>query len=386
MTPPLYYSAVLIGRFQPFHLGHEKLLKRALECAHYCIIVLGSSFQARTPKNPFTWQERADMIARTLPQADQARLVFLPMRDYYNLAKWVAAVQNGVHHIIANQLPHHPVAVPPHETQIPGIVNSFAHSKKIALIGHLKDTSSFYLTHFSNWEIVSFERLSPVDATPLRQLLLDCANPNRLKKALAAIEPQVAPSTLEFLRNWSALPCYQELVYEWKMLSAARQAWAHAPYPPVFVTVDAVVHCAGHVLLIKRGQAPGKGLFAMPCGFIEQHETLLEAALRELFEETQIALTTTLLQAALQAVTVFDHPDRSLRGRTITHAHYFDLDRTELAATPAHFPLVQAGDDACGVSWVAVANLAALEACFLDDHFQILDHFLKFVPLNEGAV
>lgn len=52
--------AVLIGRFQPFHRGHVVLLQRALVSAPTVVLVLGSSFQARNAKNPFTWEERAD--------------------------------------------------------------------------------------------------------------------------------------------------------------------------------------------------------------------------------------------------------------------------------------------------------------------------------------
>src|SRR6185312_17484078 len=45
--------AVLIGRFQPFHNGHAILLRRALETAPKVVVVLGSSFHARSSKNPF---------------------------------------------------------------------------------------------------------------------------------------------------------------------------------------------------------------------------------------------------------------------------------------------------------------------------------------------
>jgi len=46
--------AVLIGRFQPFHNGHATLLQLALETAEEVVVILGSSFHARSTKNPFT--------------------------------------------------------------------------------------------------------------------------------------------------------------------------------------------------------------------------------------------------------------------------------------------------------------------------------------------
>jgi bifunctional NMN adenylyltransferase/nudix hydrolase len=115
---------------------------------------------------------------------------------------------------------------------------------------------------------------------------------------------------------------YEALRAEWRALRQQREAWAVAPYPPVFVTVDAVVRCAGQVLLIRRDRHPGAGLLALPGGFLEQQDTLLESALREVQEETRLALPAADWRAALQGVAVFDAPGRSQRGRTITHAHF----------------------------------------------------------------
>jgi len=68
-------------------------------------------------------------------------------------------------------------------------------------------------------------------------------------------------------------------------------------------------------------------------------------------------------------VAVFDHPDRSQRGRTITHAHCFDLGDRDL-------PEVAGADDALTAEWIPVSELTALEDRFHDDHFHMLDHFL----------
>ena len=94
-----------------------------------------------------------------------------------------------------------------------------------------------------------------------------------------------------------------------------------------------------------------------------------QSALRELQEETHLTLLDDTMRHALKEVAVFDHPDRSQRGRTITHAHYFDLGEREL-------PEVKAGDDAAQAKWVPIADLAAMEDRFMDDHFHMLDHFL----------
>ncbi len=89
-------TAIYIGRFEPVHNGHMALLQRALDSAQQVIVVVGSAWQARSPKNPFTWPEREAMLRNALPEADRSRVLVLPMRDYYNEAVWVQAVRQGV--------------------------------------------------------------------------------------------------------------------------------------------------------------------------------------------------------------------------------------------------------------------------------------------------
>lgn len=54
-----------------------------------------------------------------------------------------------------------------------------------------------------------------------------------------------------------------------------------------FVTVDSIVLKSGHVLLVRRKSAPGKNLFAFPGGYLQQNESLVDCAIRELREETE---------------------------------------------------------------------------------------------------
>lgn len=350
------HLAVLIGRFQPFHRAHLALLEQALALAPRVVVVIGSAFQARTPRNPFTWTERAEMIRQALPEAQRGRVEFLPMRDYYDEARWLAAVRESVEA----------------QTTTP------AERASIALVGHVKDATSGYLRGFPGWTLVPAARRAGHDGTALRAAYFGAAEADSRAErdaALAALTDLVPPATLAFLRAWSALPFYAELAEEWRMLRDYRAAWAQAPYEPVFVTVDTVVRCAGKVLLIRRAKAPGRGLLAVPGGFIEPRETAYQSALRELAEETHLSLLPETMQDSLRGSAVFDHPDRSQRGRTITHAFYFDLGEREL-------PELRADDDAAGADWVAIGELAGLEDRFLDDHFHMLDHFLG---LTAGA-
>ena len=51
----MHDTALLIGRFEPVHSGHLALLQEALRQAPQVIVVVGSAWQPRSPKNPFTW-------------------------------------------------------------------------------------------------------------------------------------------------------------------------------------------------------------------------------------------------------------------------------------------------------------------------------------------
>ena len=84
------------------------------------------------------------------------------------------------------------------------------------------------------------------------------------------------------------------------------------------------------VLLVRRSNHPSIGFWALPGGFVEPRDTLWQSCLRELVEETHCHLPEATMRAALQSVAVFDHPDRSQRGRTITHAHYFEIGRAHV--------------------------------------------------------
>ena len=340
-TAPSADVAVLIGRFQPFHNGHASLLKAALDAAPCVIVVLGSSFHARNSKNPFTWQERAAMIASSLSEEDRRRVSYIAVRDYYEDTRWANAVRTRV------------------EKAAEG-------AQRIALIGYFKDASSDYLNHFSQWQLIAADHVPEIDATAVRRILFEAEN---IDISLGVIAEIVPDTIRQYLKAWHVLPHYALLAAEHRKIAADKAAWRIAPYPPVFCTVDAVVRAAGQVLLIKRGDFPGKGLWALPGGFLDQRERLLQGAIRELYEETRLAMLASTLRDALAGVAVFDHPDRSQRGRTITHAHFFDLNLE-------HLPEVEGSDDAAHASWVPVDALPSMEDMFFDDHFHILDHFL----------
>ena len=182
------------------------------------------------------------------------------------------------------------------------------------------------------------------------------------------VEAAVPASVFEAMQAFRASPDYDRLSEEARYIAKYRADWIDAPWPPTFITVDTFITCADHLLLIKRGGLPGKGLWALPGGFVEQKEWVKDAALRELREETGLVLTDDEIKACLKAQAVFDDPYRSARGRTVTHGFHFDL-----SGQP---PNVEGADDAQDARWWPLVELSALHGQYLEDHGQIIEYFL----------
>ncbi|MFA5303230.1 MAG: adenylyltransferase/cytidyltransferase family protein [Candidatus Nanoarchaeia archaeon] len=77
-------TALVIGRFQPFHKGHEFLIKEALKENESIIIAVGSSQESRTKKNPFNYKERKKLIQSCFKDAK-----IIPVPDYESDDDWV---------------------------------------------------------------------------------------------------------------------------------------------------------------------------------------------------------------------------------------------------------------------------------------------------------
>jgi bifunctional NMN adenylyltransferase/nudix hydrolase len=349
-----YDIAVVIGRFEPYHVGHQILVNKALMIAERVLILIGSSYSPRTIKNPFTFEERAIMIANSLTSeqigtGEQPNLFTAPLVDnLYSDDDWMNSVQNH----ITNYL-------------MPGTSWEETPTKKrVAIVGNKKDESSYYLDLFPQYEYVAVDEVKlGFDATSIREVLFE-------KPGLIDLLKSLVPTyTFEFLKSFMKTAEYHRLQREYFMVKKYKEAWKAAPYAPTFVTVDAVVKKAGHILLVKRKAAPGQGLWALPGGFVEPNERLKDAAFRELMEETNIDLPPGLLRGSMGEGIVFDHPGRSLRGRTFTHAFLFDLDKAD---SKKDLPKVKAGDDAAETEWFTYTEILAMPEKIYEDHLSII--------------
>jgi bifunctional NMN adenylyltransferase/nudix hydrolase len=333
-----YHTLVLIGRFQPFHSAHLEIVKRATALCEQLVIITGSAAQPRTYKNPFTSAERAGMI-KDATRGLSIQIYVEPNFDtIYNDQAWAVRIQ--------------------------GIVAKYAvPGTRTGIIGHKKDDSSFYLDMFPQWGYENVELIEFLSAVDIRDLYFK----NSVNyKFIKGVLPE---TTYDFLLDFAHTDEYRQIIREREFIAEHNKQYAGLRYPPIFSTADAVVICSGHVLMIKRRAEPGKGLWALPGGYVNAatDKSVEDAAIRELREETQIKVPAPVLRGSIVRSRVFDAIDRSPRGRIITHAFHIQLPDGEL-------PKVKGSDDAEKARWVPIAEVRS-EECF-EDHYEIISHFV----------
>lgn len=346
---------VFIGRFQPFHLGHLAVIETGLQEAEQLIVLVGSAHQPRSTRNPWSVEEREQMIRGSLSPAENQRLHIAPLMDIaYNDEAWVRNVQSTVNGLVTAHY-------------------RMTHKKpRVGLIGHSKDHSSYYLNLFPQWGATEVANFGGLSATPIREAIFG-VNAQTRRGGLAYINSEEAATTLPegvraSLSRFCGSDVYSDLKDEHEFVAAYRQTWNAAPYPPTFVTVDAVVVQSGHVLLVERRARPGKGLFALPGGFVNQGEKLVDACVRELREETRLKVPVPVLKGSTKTQRVYDDPHRSARGRTITHAFYIELEPS------SELPKVKGGDDARTAFWLPLSELDPVK--MFEDHYFIIQDLL----------
>lgn len=135
-------------------------------------------------------------------------------------------------------------------------------------------------------------------------------------------------------------------------------------YPRPALTADVVVvryNSVPHVLLVRRGEEPFAGRWALPGGFVGEGEPPQQAALRELAEETGL-----IVEVPTSVVGVYGDPGRDPRGWVVTVAYLVRLDTS---------PRLAAGDDAAEVRWFLSTELPTLAF----DHDRIVADALECV-------
>lgn len=371
---PTIGLGAMIGRFQFFHDGHlDAIIQGARKCQNIALLI-GSSFQPRTYFNPFSFEEREEIILNSLPEDLRGRVRCYPLEDAtYNNNAWILNVQDQVEE--ARQ-----------DFGLPENV-------RIGLVGHKKDGTSYYLNMFPQWEEVAVTNTTGLSATPLRETFFLTQEPlplvmpqfaldwlTRFEEANKAVYERIRAEYV-FVANYK--DNYAAIDTSLVPASWLRHAWvqrligwlrAKPKYPPIFQTVDACVVQSGHVLLVQRKEMPGQGLWALPGGFLQADERIEDGVYRELREETKIEVPEGILRGRTEEIRYFDNIHRSARGRTITHCALINL-QTPVAkrGERVKLPRVKGSDDAKRAKWFPLKGPGSIHPEWMfEDHYSII--------------
>ncbi|PYE53416.1 adenylyltransferase/cytidyltransferase family protein [Deinococcus yavapaiensis] len=308
-----FSHGVFVGRFQPPHTTHLAVMLEALARVDVLVIVLGSTRSARTPKNPFTDEERREMIAVALDYAGvpRERFVFGGVRDLYDMRLWARAVREEV-------------------------ARRALGATRVALIGHEKDASSTYLREFPDWPYLPTRVKSDLSATRVRRALFDLD--------FGTIERLVPPPVATFLKVFSEQSAFAELRDDDAFVRRWHAAFVNAPVPPTFLSVHALVRRGDRVWLKRRDERPNSGLWTLPGGRLFERLGAEASLRRYLNVDVDVSLCR-----------IFDHPDRSLLGREVMLAYEVDAEPTN------------------GGEWWNLSDALAAPESFYADHHRALE-------------
>lgn len=354
-----YDVVVYRGRFQGFHNAHLRTILMALEQAEKVIVVIGSANEPRTYyRNPFFENEREEMIRGALEDHFRHEDVsFVTVEDDPSDQQWANTVFASVRREVGRLFED-----TSKETRIV--------SYKVAQIGFKKDENCVRdVNLFPEWEYVDTPQFEPLDATQVRDILFS-------KRPLGFLRGVCPDSVIEYMKEFRYKDDFINMMDEKNFVANYRRKFDGLEYAPTFVTGDNVAFQDDTVLLVKRLDHPGKGLWALPAGFfnaagraassgkwVPADKNVFECAVRELFEETSANVTKDDLRMALIDVKVFDAEGRDPRGRILTHAHVYNFDGQAVFD-------IEAADDAEEVRRFPVSEVT--RRMMYADHYDII--------------
>jgi bifunctional NMN adenylyltransferase/nudix hydrolase len=344
--------AIFIGRFSPVHKGHINVIQNALKTSDKVLILVGSSNAPRDIRNPWTFKEREEMLRICIHESTNTclsgqNIAFEPLEDFlYQDNLWSQQVQKYAD--------KHANLMKTKKTD----------HVEIKIHGHDKDETTWYIKSFPQWgDPVMSAPFNSLNATDIRKSYFNGVDPFEIEGLTQRVQ--------YYLTGLTLTEEYKYIQQEFAFQKLHDEKWSVAPYAPTFNTVDTVVVQSGHILLIERKQSPCKGTWALPGGYLNPSEFMLDGALRELREETGLKVPEKVLRGCVVSAETFDDPKRSTRGRIVTRAFYIQLnDGPEL-------PHVKGGDDAAKAKWFTLNQFLKMRNKMFEDHYHIVRYMVK---------
>lgn len=329
----LYDFSVYIGRFQPFHNGHLKSIKYALKFSKKLIIVLGGAYASPAIRGPWHFTQRMQMILQSLSAGERKKIYFVAIRDrLYHEEKWIQNVQGEVAKITQN-------------------------AKKIAIVGHEKDSSSYYLRVFPHWAFLETGNYQGINATDIRNLLF-------LKNDKKMIKNLVPEKVNTILAKYAKTNEFKALKKKFIFTERNKHKVQNE-----FVT-NIIIYCNTYILLIKSKDILKQGLYSLPevMTLIPNFE---EKVLTYMENEFKIDLHKNELYNNYIACDTFDYSERYPLGRQVSKTYFFKLKKENL-------PVIMKSQNSLEVSWILIDDLCFFENEMYADHFQIIQYFKKY--------
>lgn len=316
-------NGIFIGRFQPVHEGHIHALGVAAAEVDKLYILVGSANQCRAIRNPWTFEERKQMLTKELEWANIKNYEIVPLNDYkYSNTQWISDVRATAE--------YYNMGTP-------------------VLFGHLKEGND-YLNWFPDWKFCHVGMGININATQVREQMFKDKDP---------LIPETVLADYEYYN---------------------KEQWVFKDYPfPEtlnFNCADAILECQGHVLLIQRKFSPGAGAWALPGGFRNRNETFLDCAVRELKEETNVRVPEKVLRGSIVKTELFDEPSRSYGIPRNTLAVYMRISPNP----DGSLPRANGADDAALCKWIPLTDVLNTIAMY-DDHKDIISKITGVQPI-----
>ncbi len=335
-----FHATVFIGRFQPVHQGHLHTIKLALQHSETLILILGSHNSPPSLRNPWSSTLRKKMIQTCLTEQEKKRIVFLPIRDrLYNESVWIQNIQQEVHEILRKQGKKDP---------------------HIALIGHNKDATSYYLKQFPTWHFLETGNFENINSTEIRTCYF-----SKDDKNLAAKKGKEIPiSIFRWLESNKKSKAFLALQEEYQTVKK------HKPQKISMATASCLVRCGNYILLTKKQSAPGKGLWSLPEDFFPEGENPKKWSLTFLEQMTSWKPDNVTEKKYFSSHRQMNYPQRNPYETKENHVFYYNLP-------PFLCPPISKGLNVQNAKWISLDDFPTLETKLTSDHFQIIQCFLE---------
>jgi len=173
----IFDYCIYIGRFQPYHNGHAKVLEIAFKYGRKVLLFIGSAQDIKSIKNPFTVKERIEIIKNNLTEEELDRIIFIPIKDYTIDKDWLAEIT----------------------TQVNLVTNN---NTSIAITGYYEHANGtkFFEDNFSSYTYIEIkERYNNISATSVRAAYF---TDNNVEKNWAL---NIPVGTAKYLREFKLL-------------------------------------------------------------------------------------------------------------------------------------------------------------------------------------